>query len=40
MLLSALAASILGNALLGRGVTRVGEGVIRAGQNFKCHLIA
>ena len=40
MLLSALAAIILGNALSGRGVTRVVEGVIRAGQNFKCHLIA
>ena len=28
-----LAASILGNALAGKGVIRTGEGVIRAGQN-------
>ena len=34
MLLGTLAASILGNALSGRGVIRTGEGVIRAGQNF------
>ena len=27
------AASILGNALAGKGVIRTGEGVIRAGQN-------
>ena len=33
MLLVTLAASILGNALTGKGVKRVGEGVIRAGQN-------
>ena len=32
MLLGTLAASILGNALTGKGVIKVGEGVIRAGQ--------
>ena len=39
MLLGTLAASILRNALLGRGVIRAGEGVIRASQNFQCRLI-
>ena len=34
MLLGTLAASILGNALAGRGVIRAGEGAIRAGENF------
>ena len=34
MLLGTLAASILGNALAGRGVIRAGEGTIRAGENF------
>ena len=34
MLLGTLAASILGNALAGKGVIRVGERVIKAGQNF------
>ena len=34
MLLGTLAASILGNALTGKGVIRTGEGVIRAGQIF------
>ena len=34
MLLGTLAASILGNALTGKGVIRVDEGVIRVGQNF------
>ena len=34
MLLGTLAASILGNALAGKGVIRADEGVIRAGQNF------
>ena len=34
MLLDTLAASILGNALTGKGVIRAGEGVIRAGQDF------
>ena len=34
MLLETLAASILGNALTGKGVIRAGEGVIRAGQSF------
>ena len=29
-----LAATILGNALTGKGVIRAGEGVIKAGQNF------
>ena len=33
MLLRTLAASILGNALAGKGVTRTGEGTIRVGQN-------
>ena len=33
-LLGALAAGILGNALIGKGVIRAGEEVIRAGQNF------
>ena len=34
MLLGTLAASILGNALAGKGVIRVGEGTIRPGENF------
>ena len=34
MILGILAASILGSALTGRGVIRVGEGTIRAGENF------
>ena len=34
MLLEALAGSILGNALAGRGVIRVGKGTIRPGQKF------
>ena len=34
MLLGKLAASILGNALAGRGVIRAGERTIRAGENF------
>ena len=34
MLLGTLAASIIGNTLLGGGLIRVGEGVIRAGQSF------
>ena len=34
LLLGILGASILGNALTRKGVTRAGEGVIRAGQNF------
>ena len=33
MLLGTLAASLLGSALIGWGVTRAGEGTIRAGQN-------
>ena len=33
MLLRTLAASILGNALAGKGVIRTGEGTIRADQN-------
>ena len=32
MLFGKLAASILGNALTGRGVIRAGEGTIRAGE--------
>ena len=34
MLLGTFAASMLGSALTGRGVIRVGEGTIRAGENF------
>ena len=34
MLLGTLAASILKNAILGRGLIRAGEGVIRASQSF------
>ena len=34
MLLGTLAVSILGNALEGRGVIRICEGTIRAGENF------
>ena len=34
MLLGTLTASILGNALAGKGVTRAGEGVTRIDQNF------
>ena len=34
MLLGTLAASILGNALIGKGVIRAVEGIIRAGENF------
>ena len=34
MLLGTLAASILGNALAGRGVIRAGQRAIRAGENF------
>ena len=34
MLLGTLAASILGSALIGKGVIRAGEGVIRVIQNF------
>ena len=34
MLLETVAASILGNALAGKGVMRAGEGVLRTGQNF------
>ena len=39
MLLTILAASELGNALIGRGVNRTCEGVIEAGQNLSCSLI-
>ena len=35
MSLGTLAASILGSALTGRGVIRVGEGTIRVGENFQ-----
>ena len=34
ILLGALAVSILGNALTGKGVIRTGEGVLKSGQNF------
>ena len=33
MLLGTLGASLLGNLLAGKGVMRVGEGTIRAGEN-------
>ena len=33
MLVGKLAASMLGNALIGKGVIRADEGVIRAGEN-------
>ena len=40
MLLGALAASILGNRLSGRGVIRACQGTKRESQkNFQCHLI-
>ena len=35
MLLGTLGASLLGNMLAGRGVTRAGEGTIRAGYGSK-----
>ena len=34
MFLGALGASLLGNLLSGKGVIRVGEGTIKAGQGF------
>ena len=34
MLLGTLAASMLGSALIGKGVIRAGGGTIRAGENF------
>ena len=34
MLLGILAASILGNALAGKGVITAGQGAIRAGRDF------
>ena len=34
ILLGTLDASILGNALTGKGVIRAGEGAIKVGQNF------
>ena len=39
ILLETVAASILGNGLSGRAAIRTGEGVLRAGQNFKFFLI-
>ena len=39
MLLGTLAASILGNALAGKGVIRAGQERRRVGQHFKCHFI-
>ena len=39
MLLGTLASSILGNTLTGRTVIKASQGVIRAGQNFRCRLI-
>ena len=34
MLLGTLTASLLGSGLIGKGVTKAVEGVIRAGENF------
>ena len=39
MLLGTLGASLLGNLLTGKWRIRAGEGTIRAGQYFWCHLI-
>ena len=39
ILLGTLAASILGNALKWKGVIRAVERIIRANQDFSCHLI-
>ena len=39
MLLDKLGASLLVNALLGKGVIKSGNEVIRAGQDFQCCLI-
>ena len=39
MLFWTVSASVLSNALTGKGVIKVGKGVIRAGQTFYCRLI-
>ena len=39
MLLETLAASILGNAFVGKGVLNTGKGVLRTGENFQFRLI-
>ena len=39
MLLGTLGASLLGNMLARKGVNIAGEGVNRAGKDFKCSLI-
>ena len=39
MLLGALGTSSFGNLLTGKKTTGAGEGTIRAGQDFQCHLI-
>ena len=36
MLLGTLGAALLGNLLTGQDTIRVGEGTIRAGENFSC----
>ena len=39
MLLDYFGASLLWNMLAGKDLIRVGEGSVRTGQNFSCHLI-
>ena len=39
MLLETLAVSLLGSALVGRGVIRAGEGTVRVGENCQYHHI-
>ena len=39
MLLGTLGDSLLGNLLIGKGTIRTVEDTIKAGQDFKCHLI-
>ena len=34
MLAETLVSTLLGNMLVGKGITRAGEGMIRAGQDF------
>ena len=36
MLLGTLDSSLLGNVLIGRGMNRFGEGVVRAGYGHRC----
>ena len=39
MLLSTLGASLLENLSTSKGTIRAGEGTVRAGQDFECHLM-